>query len=242
LHRRTGRGGALCRGRGLRARPRDHRSASGSAERRAFVLPGRLRHPGGLHRAGIRVPRRGGLDDPGVPAFGRWRGAGGRRRNLSVAYKKSAISAAQIISAATRVIARKGYARTSLNDIAREAGMSKGAVHYHFSTKEALVAKVLETACDAVAERTKEAWQRGGDNPFEALRASVRELWAVRTSRSDEVAVVADLLAQALHDESLRPQLAGYYRFASAQTTQHLVTVLASFGLRPKVSPELVPR
>lgn len=159
-----------------------------------------------------------------------------------MAYKKSAISAAQIVGAATRVIARKGYARTSLNDIAREAGMSKGAVHYHFSTKEALVAKVLETACDAVAERTKEAWQRGGDNPFEALRASVRELWAVRTSRSDEVAVVADLLAQALHDESLRPQLAGYYRFASAQTTEHVVTVLASYGMRPRVSPELVPR
>lgn len=160
----------------------------------------------------------------------------------SMRYKKSAISASQIVAAATRVIARKGYARTSLNDIAREAGMSKGAVHYHFPTKEALVSKVLETACDAVAERTKAAWQRGGDDPFEALRASVRELWTVRTTRSDEVAVVADMLAQALHDESLRPQLAGYYRFASAQTTQHLVTVLASYGLRPKVSAELIPR
>lgn len=159
-----------------------------------------------------------------------------------MAYKKSAISSAQIVAAATRVIARKGYARTSLNDIAREAGMSKGAVHYHFPSKEALVAKVLETACDAVAERTRTAWQGGGHDPFEALRASVRELWAARTTRSDEVAVVADLLAQALHDESLRPQLAGYYRFASSQTTQHLVTVLASFGLRPKVSAELIPR
>lgn len=157
-------------------------------------------------------------------------------------YKKSAISAAQIVAAATRCIARKGYARTSLNDIAREAGMSKGAVHYHFPTKEALVAKVLETACDAVAERTRDAWQTGGNDPFEALRAAIRELWAVRLSRSDEVAVVADLLAQALHDETLRPQLAGYYRFASAQTTEHLVTVLASFGLQPKVSPELIPR
>lgn len=157
-------------------------------------------------------------------------------------YKKSAISAAQIIAAATRAIARKGYARTSLNDIAREAGMSKGAVHYHFSTKEALVAKVLETACDVVAERTRDAWQRSSGDPFEALRASVRELWAVRTSRSDEVSVVADLLAQALHDETLRPQLAGYYRFASSQTTQHLITELAAFGLRPRVRAELIPR
>jgi AcrR family transcriptional regulator len=157
-------------------------------------------------------------------------------------YKKSAISAAQIIAAATRVLARSGYARTSLNDIAREAGMSKGAVHYHFPSKEALVSKVLENACDVVAARTLDAWQRGGNDPFEALRSSVRELWSVRTNRSDEVAVVADLLAQALHDESLRPQLAGFYRFAAAQTTEHLITVLAGFGLRPKVSKEMIPR
>lgn len=157
-------------------------------------------------------------------------------------YKKSAISAAQIVAAAMRVIARQGYARTSLKDIAAEAGMSKGAVHYHFSTKEVLVSKVLESATDAVAERTREAWQAGGNNPFEALRAAVRELWAVRLSESDEVKVVSDLLAQGLHDETLRPQLAAYYRFASGQTTEHLVTVLASYGLRPKVRAELIPR
>ena len=157
-------------------------------------------------------------------------------------YKKSAISAAQIVAAAKRVISRKGYAQTSLKDIADEAGMSKGAIHYHFPTKEALVAKVLEAATDAVAERTREAWSAGGDDPFEALRSAVRELWAVRQSGSDEVRVVSNLLAQSLHDEALRPQLAAYYRFASAQTAEHLTTVLASYGLRPKVAPELVPR
>jgi AcrR family transcriptional regulator len=159
-----------------------------------------------------------------------------------MAYKKSAISSAQIIAAATRVLARKGYARTSLNDIAREAGMSKGAVHYHFPTKEALVSKVLETACDIVAERTRAAWTAAGSDPVQALRSSVRELWAVRTARSDEVAVVADLLAQALHDETLRPQLAAYYRFAASQTTEHVLTTLTGFGLKPRVSPELIPR
>ena len=63
-------------------------------------------------------------------------------------YPKAERSAAQIVAAATRVLAAKGYARTSLLDIAREAGMSKGALHYHFPSKEALVGKVLESALE----------------------------------------------------------------------------------------------
>jgi len=157
-------------------------------------------------------------------------------------YKKSAISAAQIVDAAKRVIARQGYAQTSLKDIADEAGMSKGAIHYHFPTKEVLVAKVLEAATDAVAERTLSAWQAGGADPMGALRSAVRELWEVRSTGSDEVHVISNLLAQSLHDEALRPQLAGYYRLAAAQTSEHLVTVLASYGLQPRVAPELIPR
>jgi len=157
-------------------------------------------------------------------------------------YKKSAISAAQIVDAAKRVIARQGYAQTSLKDIATEAGMSKGAIHYHFPTKEVLVAKVLEAATDAVAERTLSAWQAGGSDPMTALRAAVRELWAVRASGSDEVHVISNLLAQSLHDEALRPQLAAYYQLAATQTGEHLVTALAAYGMRPRVSPEFVPR
>ena len=57
-----------------------------------------------------------------------------------------------------------------------------------------------------------------------------------------EPLVVADLLAQSLHDESLRPQLAAYYRLASTQTTEHVLSELATFGMKPKVRPDLIPR
>ena len=121
-----------------------------------------------------------------------------------MAYAKSAVSSQQIIDAAIRVLARQGYARTSLLDIAKEAGMSKGALHYHYSTKEALIHAVLETACNVVQTRTMQAWSPS-DNPFEALRKSLEELWATRAERTNEALVVADLLALSLYDESFRP-------------------------------------
>ena len=46
-----------------------------------------------------------------------------------MAYAKSAVSSQQIVDAAIRVLARQGYAKTSLLEIAKEAGMSKGALH-----------------------------------------------------------------------------------------------------------------
>lgn len=157
-------------------------------------------------------------------------------------YAKSEKSVAQIVLAATRVLARQGYARTSLLDIAREAGMSKGALHYHFPSKEILISRVLERALETIALRTLEAWGRAPGEPFEALRSAVRELWTVRRTRTDEVAVLADLLAQALYDEQLRPQLAAYYKTAALQVNQYLLPHLELVGLRPRVAPAILPR
>ena len=44
-----------------------------------------------------------------------------------------------IMDAAARVFGVKGVARTSLDDIAREAGVTRGAIYWHFANKEALL-------------------------------------------------------------------------------------------------------
>lgn len=158
-----------------------------------------------------------------------------------MAYAKSAVSSQQIIDAAIRVLARQGYARTSLLDIAKEAGMSKGALHYHYPTKEALIHTVLERACNVVQARTNQAWSPS-DNPFEALRKSLEALWAARAERSDEALVVADLLALSLYDETLRPKLAEFYQLGAEQIRLYLQENLMSLGLESRISLEMLPR
>jgi len=50
----------------------------------------------------------------------------------------------QILDAANAVVALKGVANLTLEEVAREAGLSKGGVLYHFPSKEALTAAMIE--------------------------------------------------------------------------------------------------
>jgi AcrR family transcriptional regulator len=72
-------------------------------------------------------------------------------------YKKSEVSRRQVLEAAVKALAKRGYAKTSVSDIAHAAGMSKGAVHYHFESKDDLIARVLEHCAGVTRERIQVA-------------------------------------------------------------------------------------
>ncbi len=59
----------------------------------------------------------------------------------------------QIREAATRCFVRRGYAATRLLDIAREAGLSKGGVYFHYRAKEQLFHDILENHAKALQDR-----------------------------------------------------------------------------------------
>jgi AcrR family transcriptional regulator len=50
----------------------------------------------------------------------------------------------QILDAAMRVFAEKGFSRATNRDVAREAGITAGLIYYYFDNKEALLQAVLE--------------------------------------------------------------------------------------------------
>jgi AcrR family transcriptional regulator len=59
----------------------------------------------------------------------------------------------QIRAAATRCFVRRGYAATRLLDIAREAGLSKGGVYFHYRAKEQLFHDILDAQLAAFEAR-----------------------------------------------------------------------------------------
>lgn len=60
----------------------------------------------------------------------------------------------QIIAAATRAFARAGFAATSLDDIAAEAGISRAILYRHFDSKTDLYQAVLDNACGRLINET----------------------------------------------------------------------------------------
>jgi len=52
---------------------------------------------------------------------------------------------AQIVAAAERAFYKRGVARTTLADIAQQAGVTRGAIYWHFSNKAELVQALLDS-------------------------------------------------------------------------------------------------
>ncbi|RUT95753.1 TetR/AcrR family transcriptional regulator [Mesorhizobium sp. USDA-HM6] len=67
--------------------------------------------------------------------------------------KPPEIRSAELLDCAQRLFFERGYDNTTVNDIIREAGLSKGAFYHHFTSKEALLeALSLRLARDSMAE------------------------------------------------------------------------------------------
>jgi AcrR family transcriptional regulator len=62
----------------------------------------------------------------------------------------------QILAAATRAFARTGFAATSLEDVAAEAGITRVILYRHFESKTDLYQAVLDRVCELLSAHVQE--------------------------------------------------------------------------------------
>jgi AcrR family transcriptional regulator len=58
--------------------------------------------------------------------------------------QRAVLTRARVLTAVAEVFARTGFLAASMNDIVDEAGVTKGAVYFHFPSKEALAVAIVE--------------------------------------------------------------------------------------------------
>ncbi|MEN0136615.1 MAG: TetR/AcrR family transcriptional regulator [Rhodococcus sp. (in: high G+C Gram-positive bacteria)] len=112
---------------------------------------------------------------------------------------------AELLKAATSVIAQEGYANTSLRKVAQRAGYTTGAVTYYFANKEELVIALARSRFDRydamLAEVAAEGDVRG-----------LFERWLNLTTGDPEFgSVMSELLAHGRHEPVLAAVIAERY-------------------------------
>ena len=79
----------------------------------------------------------------------------------------------QLLDAARRLFAADGYQATSLDDVVRAAGVTKGALYHHFDGKRDLFRAVFEREQQQLAQACHVAYQRKRD-PWEGFYEGCR--------------------------------------------------------------------
>jgi len=130
--------------------------------------------------------------------------------------------AQRIVDAMRSSVARRGVAGSTFDHVAREAGVSRGLLHYYFGTKERLLTEVVRrdfelkmAALEAALEQAQTA-----DDVISLLVASLEDLVA---NDRDLVAVGFELFSLAQRN----PEIAAEYAELQAGMRRHIVTVLA---------------
>jgi len=84
-----------------------------------------------------------------------------------------------ILRAAVRVFGRRGYAATRLEDVAKEAGISRGPIYWHFRSKENLHTEILRASLKKYKNRVDKALSSMNDSPLTKIRALLKELFVM---------------------------------------------------------------
>lgn len=80
----------------------------------------------------------------------------------------------QLMEATIEVVAARGYARTTLTEVAARAGLSHGLVNFHFKTKELLLSETLGYMSDEYRENWQQALQAAPPDPAHQIDALFR--------------------------------------------------------------------
>jgi AcrR family transcriptional regulator len=121
----------------------------------------------------------------------------------------------EIRAAAIRCFVRRGFAATRLLDIAREAGLSKGGVYFHYRAKETLFHDILDSQLRTLESRW--SFEPVADQP--ADRTLTRLVVAhLRTMEDepDETRLNHLLVAMAPQDTGFRQKLDEAFRVMRA--------------------------
>jgi TetR/AcrR family transcriptional regulator, cholesterol catabolism regulator len=134
----------------------------------------------------------------------------------------------EILALASKIFADKGYASTTVREIADAAGILSGSLYHHFASKEAMLDEIMHGFLDHIVEQYRATVAAGGD-PIDVLRALIREAFSSLGGNPAALAVM-------INEFNFLVQFPRFlYLREGAEETERLWTGVIEAGMRTGV-------
>jgi AcrR family transcriptional regulator len=151
--------------------------------------------------------------------------------------EKQAETRASLLRSAARLFCRKGLEGASVDEVAADAGYTKGAFYANFKSKEELFLVMLDEKFAAQMERL-DAALAGAEEPGEEARHATQDF--IRSAGSDREwrKLYFEFVAYAARNEEFRQELATRHRALRERVSEILRRWSADFPAPPPIPIE----
>jgi len=117
----------------------------------------------------------------------------------------------QILDAAEKVFARRGFNKARMDDIAAESGLSKGALYWYYKSKDEIILALMERMFIGEMKEAEDLVNAGGAADqrlhlfFEAAISEIRHF-------EQRMPLGYEFFSMAAHNAEVRKAIRGYYR------------------------------
>ena len=165
---------------------------------------------------------------------------GARTAPPSTMEAKAAAARARILDAVIECLDRHGYAETSIARIQERAGMSRGALTHHFSSKEALMVETAERLLRPVTtpRRRPDAGAADAQGRANAVEADIVWMWEKMVDTREGRALL-EILVASRTDAALRSRIAGHFLDWNSRINRALAAGYSAFPAGAEAQEEI---
>jgi AcrR family transcriptional regulator len=166
-------------------------------------------------------------------------GAGSLAASAAAGKSLSGEKAQRIIDAMRRSVARRGTAGSTFDHVSREAGVSRGLLHYYFGTKEQLLVEAVRRDCELRLELLERrlAKARSAEDFIDLMAQNLQE-----TLREDPdfITLLFELFTLSRRNAEIALEYAGLMRRTREWVAALLAAAQDAGILRLHAEPEAV--
>src|SRR4051812_4526698 len=130
--------------------------------------------------------------------------------------------AQRIVDAMRSSVGRRGAAGSTFDHVAREAGVSRGLLHYYFGSKERLLVEVCRRDCDIRMSLLDEAFA-GAHSAEDLIDALVRSLEDLLEHDPGFIALIFELFTTSRHNEEVAAEMREIMRRTREHVAERLL-------------------